>query len=157
MDHVHYAFASQYTIPIVLKLFYTLPVMLECARTARIPPGIHLKFGWILVWLESMWIQVNLVGMIPSPSEIWVGSYCHVIPTKFLPFLPFCYDLNRITPTKRSPAFSMYSLMTPTFLYLPLPSTTFPKSLRTTPHYSTHSAMIITSLPDLGINIFLLV
>ena len=30
--------------------------------------------------------------MIPSPSEIWVGSHWHFIPTKFLPFLPFRSD-----------------------------------------------------------------
>ena len=52
---------------------------------AWIPGGFHLEFGWILAGFQSARIRVNLVGIIPSPGEIWVGSHQENIPTKFLP------------------------------------------------------------------------
>ena len=60
---------------------------------------MYLESARILVGIWSTQIQVILAGMVGiwwewgwSPSEIWVGSHWHDIPTKFQPFLPFQPD-----------------------------------------------------------------
>ena len=44
---------------------------------------------------------MSMVGIIPGPGEIWVGSHWHDIPTKFLPFLPFHPESTQIPPGSR--------------------------------------------------------
>ena len=53
-----------------------------------IPPGIWADPGWISIHPDPSEFGGNggnLVGIIPTPGEIWVGSHQENIPTKFLP------------------------------------------------------------------------
>ena len=76
-----------------------LGIWLDWLESTWNPPGIWLDWdpgGSKWIWWEWWEFGGNLVGMIPSPGQIWVGFHWHDIPTKFLPFLPFHLDSARI-------------------------------------------------------------